>query len=176
MEEIWKDIDGYIGLYQVSNLGRIKSLARIVNHSRSNGTYIRTEKILKAGDNNNGYPSVSLHKDGKRKLYLVHRLVAIAFIANPENKCDVNHINGIKSDNNLSNLEWNTRRENIQHAYDTRLRIPVNGINHSSNKLTEQQVLEIRSSNLTHRELGKIYDVSQTTISRIKNRHIWKHI
>lgn len=108
MKEEYRDIAGYEGLYQVSNYGNIKSLGN--NKSRK-------EKILKPLVKK-GYLIVTLYKKGVSTNYCVHRLVAQAFIPNPDAKEQVNHINGIKSDNNVQNLEWNTASENVQHAYD----------------------------------------------------------
>ena len=104
MEEEWRDIEGYKCLYQVSNMGKVKSL-----------NYKRTckEKILKTGKNKNGYLRVILCKNNKHKKFLVHRLVATAFIDNPENKPNIDHINTIKDDNRAENLRWCTQKENI---------------------------------------------------------------
>ena len=115
MEE-WKDIKGYEGIYQVSNLGRIKSLERI-----DNSNHKVKGKILKIIPENRGYSVVNLCKDGKCKTYKVHRLVAIAFLENPDNKPQVNHIDGNKKNNSILNLEWVTAEENINHAWDTGL-------------------------------------------------------
>ena len=106
-KEIWKDIEGYKGKYQVSNRGNVKSL----NYRRTG-----KERILKPDDNGHGYLHVQLWKDGKVKRYLVHRLVACAFIPNPNNLPQVNHLSEDKTDNSLENLEWVTCSENINHG------------------------------------------------------------
>lgn len=102
--EIWKDIVGYEGYYQVSNFGRIKSLSRIIDH-KSMGKYISKEKIL-TQQTNYGYKNVILSKNGKTKYKKVHRLVAEAFISNPDNLPYINHKNENRNDNSVNNLEW----------------------------------------------------------------------
>ena len=123
--EIWKDIAGYEGLYQISSKGRVKSLERYVkNHS---GTYyFKPEIIKKVSEKNDrkkrqGYLTVSLYKNNMSACKYVHRLVAEAFIENPKHKDTVNHINGNKHDNSVENLEWNTYQENNIHAIATGL-------------------------------------------------------
>ena len=106
MEEIWKDVIGYEGLYQVSNLGRIKSLAK-------RG---KPERIMKQTLNHKGYPNLSLCKNGKSSRRTTHREVAKAFIPNPDNLPQVNHIDGNKQNNNLENLEWCDNSYNQIHA------------------------------------------------------------
>jgi hypothetical protein len=118
--EIWKDIIDYEGLYQVSNLGRIKRV-RTEKRDKKNRVRIKGEVVLVATPNNKGRHIVTLSKNGKIKKYLVYRLVAIAFIPNPLNKLTVNHLNGNHQDNRLENLEWATYAENIQHAWDNGL-------------------------------------------------------
>ena len=114
IKEEWKDIKNYEGLYQVSNLGNVKSLER--NKSNGKGLVKIDEKILTQNITNWGYCKVALYKNGARKYYKVHRLVAEAFIPNPNNKEQINHIDGNKLNNNVNNLEWNTRIENMNHA------------------------------------------------------------
>lgn len=113
--EIWKDIKGYEGLYQVSNLGRIKSLER-KSKTKGNVEYIKKEKVLKERFSH-GYVSVILYKNGTKKNFRVHRLVAKAFLVNPKNLPQINHINFNRSDNRIENLEWVTAKENIQHNF-----------------------------------------------------------
>lgn len=111
MKEIWKDIEGQEGIYQVSNLGRIKSLPRILTKKNPHREYLSKEKILSPGLTSEGYLLVVI----SNKSMTIHRLVAKAFVSNPENKKTVNHINGIKTDNRDVNLEWCTHRENNLH-------------------------------------------------------------
>lgn len=115
--EVWKDVVGYEGLYQVSSFGRVKSLPKKKGYGEG---YTQKEKLLKNA-NNGQYLFVRLGRDGKYKNLFVHRMVAQAFIPNVERKSDVNHKNGIKTDNRAENLEWNTRQENIIHSYKSGL-------------------------------------------------------
>lgn len=119
MEEIWKDIEGYEDLYQVSNLGNVRSLDREVFNGKV--YYTKLGKKLKFFSDKNGYFCLHLAKNNKQSTKKVHRLVAQTFIVNPNNKPEVNHKNGIKNDNRVENLEWVTGSENIQHAYRTGL-------------------------------------------------------
>lgn len=120
--EIWKDIKGYEGHYQISSLGQVKSLARKIKNSRY-GFGMLKEKIIKLSTRH-GYNLAPLKLNGNEKTVSVHRLVAIHFIPSPQNKEQVNHINGIKNDNRLENLEWNTRSENVLHSYQKLNRVP----------------------------------------------------
>lgn len=124
--EIWKDIKGYEGYYQISNLGRVKSLERVDCIGRK-----VKERILKYKVNKYGYYGVGLNINGHEKHIKVHRLVANAFIKNEIKKKEVNHIDGVKSNNNVSNLEWCNRSENIKHSYLKGLRFSKKKGNHS---------------------------------------------
>ena len=127
MLETWKPVKGYEGLYEVSDRGRVKSLEREVSFKSKNQfgvfytEYKTPERILSPIMQSNGYWVVGLGFMGKRKIKSIHRLVAEAFIENPDNKPQVNHIDGNKGNNNASNLEWATPSENTKHAYKTAL-------------------------------------------------------
>jgi hypothetical protein len=127
--EIWKNIKGFEGAYQVSNHGRVKSLYRVITRGDGVKKTI-SEKIMNPSRDRAGYPTVCLSIGSLRKPYKVHRLVLEAFIENPENKACVNHKNGVKHDNRLENLEWATHQENSQHAFDTGLRTAPKGKKH----------------------------------------------
>ena len=116
--EEWRDVKGYEGLYQVSSMGRVKSLERKLPHWRGGERTVK-ECILKPGMDKGGYLRVVLCAGGKTRMFLVHRLVCEAFHENPDNKPQVNHINEIKTDNRACNLEWCTRKQNINHGSRT---------------------------------------------------------
>lgn len=117
-EEIWKEITGYEGYFEVSNLGNFRSKDREVP-SRWGGTRPYPGKSLKVEEMQDGYKRIVLMKDAKKKRYMCHRLVAETFIPNPDNKPYVNHIDGNRGNNCVSNLEWCTQSENEQHAVHT---------------------------------------------------------
>lgn len=177
MEEIWKDVQGYEGYYQVSNIGRVKSFSRkrIMPYG---GIRVYPEKILNPNKNRYGYITTVLTKNSISKTFTVHRLVAKAFLPNPENKHQVNHINGIKTDNHLENLEWVNQSENQFHAFNNKLQISIKGEKHYASKLTEKQVLEIKygNFNISTYKIAKLYNVCQSAICSIKKNKTWKHL
>lgn len=119
-KETWKDINGYEGYYQISSHGNIRSLDRHVKHSKGGHRLLKGKEIAKC-INSSGYYKVMLNKKGTTKNEYIHRLVAQAFIENPEDKPETNHKDGNKLNNHISNLEWATIQENAQHAHDTGL-------------------------------------------------------
>lgn len=119
-----RDLEGYEGLYQISNLGNVKSLDRYIINKNGDKQYF-PGKYLTQGISDN-YLKVTLSKNNKQRTFRVHILVARAFIPNPENKPEVNHIDGNKKNNKVNNLEWNTRSENELHAYKNGLAKPSN--------------------------------------------------
>lgn len=127
MKEVWKDIPGYEGFYQVSNLGKIKSLPR-------NGT-ILTERILKENLSARKYYFVLLSKNNNVKAKQIHRLVAETFIPNTNNYPIINHKNGNKLDNRVENLEWCTYSRNNKHAFDIGLRKGLKGKDNKNSKI-----------------------------------------
>ena len=157
MEKIWKDVKGYENLYRISNYGEVYSEYK--------------KRLMKLQKNKDGYLRVSLYKDEKMKHFLVHRLVAMNFLPKPEseNQTTVNHINGIKTDNCVNNLEWASHYEQTKHACEI-------GLMHG-NFLSEKEKEEIRSLYKPYSKefglngLAKLYNVSQVTIFEIvKNK------
>ncbi len=158
MEEIWKPVRGWEGLYEVSNLGGVRSLK-----------FNKTTLLI---PNNNGhdYFSAHLRKVGINKMSYIHRLVAEAFIPNPENKPCVNHKDNNRSNNNLKNLEWVTIQENSDHRKKQMRH--AHGEN-SNSKLNREQVLKIRGEKTENKKLAIIYKVSVRQIKRIKRKETW---
>jgi hypothetical protein len=170
MNEIYKDIKGYEGWYQISNLGNVK---RIMPGVR---TYVG--RIMKSSIDANGYYSVQLFR-GKPDTREIHRLVGQAFIPNSENKAEINHINGVKTDNQIKNLEWVTRPQNMQHAFKTGLKTNE-GEHNPKAKLSEANVLDIRNKYATghysQAKLAREHNVCRQQIWGIVHNKSWTHI
>lgn len=182
MKETWKDIKGYEGKYQVSNLGRVKSLYR-TNYDINSSSYrmIKQEKILKLNCDNR-YVYVELFKDGERKNPKVHRLVLETF--NPTNNKDleINHIDGNKLNNRLENLEWVTHSENMVHSYKIGLHKKKIGSQHIKSKKVLQYDLqgnlikEWESTNIAKQNLHISHIVSCCNGKRkTAGKYIWKY-
>ena len=161
--ESWKDIPNYNGAYLASDLGRIKS------NMPHNGTL---QRILRQHTTKKGYLGCGLYKNKKRKSCQSHRIIAETYIPNPLNLPEVNHKFGIKDDNRPCQLEWSTHEDNIDHAVEHSLM--QKGEIHSNAKLTEKNVLEIRSSIYSVEYLANHYNVSKNTIWQVKRKAIIK--
>lgn len=170
MDEKWKDIEGYEGRYAISSKGRLYSY--------------RYKRIIVPGETKNGYLVQGLCKDGRTKLYLIHRLVAQAFIPNPDNLSEVNHKDLDKKNNSVENLEWCSHIENSSHAirnghsgYRFEKGNDIGRRSKGNRRLTQEQVEEIRvrlSRGETGVSLAKEFGVGTGAISFIKTGRTWK--
>lgn len=163
-------------------MSEFKTIPGFEKYEISENGVIRNKKtgyILKHFDTRKGYKRLSLQNDfNEEKPMTVHRLIAITFIPNPENKATVNHKNGIKHDNRKINLEWMTNRENLKHAYAEGIR-SSSGESHPQSKLTNEDVIQIRylaTKGVRNKHLMNLYNISGPTISNIVARRVWKHI
>lgn len=176
MVEEWKDILGYEGIYQVSNLGNIKSLYRtkLMYNGRIAPVY---EKILGTTKTQGRYKSVTLCKDNTRRTVTVHRLVACAFLYNDTSTDVINHKDGNTLNNNVTNLEYCTQSHNVSHSYILGNAIQL-GSKNANSSLTENDVIQIRNllKSYTCKEIATQYNVSYYTISDIKRNRTWKHV
>lgn len=171
-QELWKDVVGCEGRYQVSNYGRIMSTVMTHNY---NPYYLKPHVKRK------GYLAISMWQGNNRsKLVAVHRIVAKAWIPNPDNLPQVNHIDGDKANNNVSNLEWCTNIYNAHHAMKNGLFYKGLGETSNQHKLTVQQVIEIktllRDKKNTERGIAKLFGVSRGCITYIKWGKTWKEV
>ena len=176
MKERWRDIKGFEGFYKVSHRGRVKSVERIIIRGKGIRQPIR-ERILSPGMYRNGYLFVGLQRKGKSKYCMIHRLVAEAFLPNPECKLEVNHKDGDKSFNHYLNLEWTTKEENEDHAVRTGL--TSRGSGRWSAKLTESDIPAIRwmiEQGYNHPEIAREFGVSRQTIQLIGAGKTWRHV
>lgn len=158
MEEIWKDIKDYEGLYQISNLGRIKSLR-----------YNKERLLTPIKNNKTNYIHINLCKHKVNKTHYIHRLLGCAFVDNKDNKPHINHKNGVRDDNRIENLEWVTPKENHIHKYYT--------LNYKQHRRrhTEEEVLKIReiynNNKVSQIKLVEIFNSNRATINKIlKNK------
>lgn len=177
-KERWKDIKGYEGYYQISDMGRVKSIERIIE----SGQHYLTERknkeiILKQSLSKCGYPQICLQKNGIKKTLTTHRLILNTFIGDSDLEC--NHKDGNKQNNKLENLEWVTQSENEKHAYRTGLK-SKRGEKNCFAKLTQKAVMDIRGKIKDKENTKKYrtiiadsYNVTERTISRIVNNENW---
>lgn len=176
ISEIWRDIPGFEKVYQVSNLGRVKSLSRYIT-PKVGKPYKVEDKLLKLGVHTGGYLTVSLRKEGRYFNKYVHRLVLLTFSKGVGET--VNHIDGDKKNNTLENLEWATYRSNLLHAKELKLN-NNHGEGHWNNtKLNWDKVNEIRRlkscGKYTNKEIAKKFDISPKYVGEICTNKKWKN-
>ena len=173
--EEWRDIPDYVGKYKGSTLGRLKTTKR--SFVRKNGSIISVKERIRRQTNQDGYLKVKLINS----TFLVHRLIGVTFIENPNNLPEINHKFGVTNDNRVSQLEWSNRSENCKHAYDIGLNPHKTGENNIKCKLNNNTVIAIRrlhrtNPNISITNLSKKLNVGYNSISRIIQRISWKHI
>ena len=179
MKKEWRAVVGYEGKYEVSSLGNVRSLDRLVVHKKRNGVVkcLYKGKLLEHKWTKGLYDQIYISREKQK---YVHRLVAQAFIPNPENKPQVNHLDNNPSNNNVSNLEWTTQKENMEHcAKQGRNAINIfRGESHPNSKLKNIDVIKIREmkGKKSNREIGKVFGVSKGAVQRIISRTGWTHI
>ena len=179
-KEIWKDIPGYEGSYQVSNIGRVRSFDREFIDSIGRRRLLKG-RVFFSHKSRTGYIGIRLHsaiRQKKRKSFLTHRLVLMAFKGMPTKKRPhCNHINGIKTDNRIENLEWCSNKENVRHAY--RIGLCKRGEGNHLSKLKEKDVLmaiELLKRDVSTKEISKRLNISICNISSINIGATWKHL
>ncbi len=184
MDEVWRAVVGFEASHEVSDLGRLRTVARMCRGSglrRDGGLPMRSVpmRILGLRTLRNGYKRSTISIENRQHQRLVHRLVAEAFLGPPPSTIhQVNHIDGNKANNCINNLEWRTRQENGKHAYATGLSISRKGTEHWRSKLTDAQIVEIKSliGTASQREIASRFGVQQPQISRIATGKRWAHL
>jgi len=178
MKEEWKDIKGFENIYQVSNLGRVRSLDRVVVTKNGHGMKFKG-KMLKFREDRYGYHYLSMYNK-KTFTKKPHRLVAETFIPNPKNYKQVNHIDRVKTNNKIDNLEWCDASHNIQHSMEIGLRVYDKvGEDMYTSTYTEDQVREVinmLNQDKSHSEISQKVGMTKGNIYNIKKRKSWKHL
>lgn len=180
-DEYWRPAPGFEGAYEVSDWGRIKTVRRVV--MRRNGRrHTIPERVLRQGYTVTGYPMVGLTVAKRLRSKSVHRLVALAFLGPPTGGGDVNHIDGDKTNNHASNLEWVTKSENMKHAFRLGLRNKNNvprGESHPNVCMSAGDVVAIRSAYADGERVTAIarrYGVGHNCVGKIVHRKSWRHV
>lgn len=182
---IWKDIKGYEGIYQINTEGDVRSLDREIIRG---GSVVKISSvIIKSRMSNAGYYRITLSNNDTGTTFSVHRLVAETFVDNPNNKPCVNHINGLKTDNKVDNLEWVTQKENIRHAKDVLGKnigdasklIHLKGFDHPGAKFTTgtlKELIAMRSEGVSFGKLAKYFNVDKSTVQSILKGETWSSV
>ena len=178
--DVWEDVLEFESFYQISNFGRLRSKSRIVANGQDNKSErLVIGRIIKTQNNGKGYLQyyVSIHR--KRIMRYAHRLVAYYFLPNPNHYTEINHKDGNKSNNNVSNLEWCSKSQNMVHAINTGLKVSQKGEEVARAKLNNESVLQIRklaSEKMLHKDIAKKFNISIGYIWHLVNKTKWKHI
>lgn len=174
--EVWKPVQGYEGLYEISNLGRLKSPQKVVN-GKEGRLHTLKERMLNPRVNQTGYYHTALYKNGKPKWYTVHRMVALSWIDNPENKPHINHKDSNRLNNRVDNLEWCTHGENMKHGflYGNKTQ---KGEKNNAAKITREIAEAVRAlyaeGNLTQWQVGERFGLARCHVKDITTHKIWK--
>jgi len=183
--EVWRDVPDWEGIYEVSSRGRVKRLKRRVTHRNQVTDFVMVypTKILKANPDSRGYPQVTLNavSEGKsRRVARVHRLVAEAFLPNPKNKPQVNHINSDTMDANVYNLEWCTMSENQIHSWEAGRREAKLGEDSPVCRYSAGVVSDVyklaKNKIMSQEKIGRYYGMPQITVSNILTKKTWRHV
>lgn len=178
LNEEWRDVSGFEGFYQVSSLGRVRSLDRYVRAKNGSQAFKRGRVLTQRVDRY-GYFGIELKMNGVSLQTTVHRLVAIAFVSGNFQGAQVNHIDGDKTNNSPSNLEFCTVAQNNRHAFIMGLKVGRKGVQHHSAILTDEDVREIRlllNSGVKQSEIASRFGVVHQAVSNIKRGKSWTHI
>jgi hypothetical protein len=179
LDEVWRDIPDYEGFYQVSNQGRIRSGDRFVCTEKGKYEILSKGKVLKLTLGTRGYLGLGLSKYGKCIKKTVHRLVALAFLGDYPDGCNVNHKDGNKLNNCIDNLEYCTFSQNSQHAYATGLLTIAKGEKQAMSKLKNADIIVIRDRlalGHSQKAIARDFNVNKSTITKIKTGKNWTHI
>ena len=177
-KEIWKSIKGYEDAYEISSHGNVRSLDRYVDHL-DGGFALKKGKELVIDIGKSGYCRVRLYLGGKSKHILVHRLVGIHYIPNPENKPEINHKFGDKGNYYYKDLEWSTRKENMIHAYSNGFKFGMKGETHGQSKITEDDARWCHLWKIvgySQTEIAECLGITKQNVSKIQIGTRWKHI
>ncbi len=178
--EQWVDLENYEGKYMISDFGRIKIPERISRRKDLKDQHVIPEKILKPKTTKCGYKSITLYINSTPKSYLLHRLIAKQFIVNVNNLPQINHKDGDKTNNHISNLEWVTASINMQYAFDTKLKHGYSGEKNPMSKYSNEFITniwnDIQDNILCGAQIADKYKVNRVLVSEIKHGKKWANL
>lgn len=176
-DEVWKPVVGFEGFYEVSNMGRVRSVARRVLHKRAGSTRISPSRILRPALRAYGYLGLQLSVRGKQSSHYVHALVLRAFVGPRPDGTEACHCNGVATDNRACNLRWDTKSENnkdrFRHGYVAPVRRGEDAANAKLSNTKAQKIREMLASGMTQKQVAAVFGIGQSTVSRVKLRKVW---